>query len=79
VEKGVQESEVREDANQENLESCYRSQEDIQTMKEKDLPIIKEQKGRSPEIHGRSIEERVYQTLTIISNITSVLCREKGW
>jgi len=40
VEKGIWKGKVREDANQENLESRYRSQGDFQTMKGKDLPII---------------------------------------
>jgi len=42
VEKGIQKGRIREDADQKNLEPCYRSQRDIQTAKGKDLPIIKE-------------------------------------
>jgi len=47
VEKDVWKGGVREDANQKNLGSCYRSQEDVQTMKEKDLPVIKGKRSRS--------------------------------
>jgi len=48
VEESVWKSRVREDANKEDLGSCYRSQGDVQTKKEKDLPLIQKQK-RSPE------------------------------
>jgi len=37
VEESFWEGRVREDANKKGLESCHRSQEDIQTTKEKNL------------------------------------------
>ena len=40
VEKGVWKGRIREDAEEESLGSCYRSQGDVQTAKEKDLPSI---------------------------------------
>jgi len=40
MEKGVWEDRVGEDADQENLGSCYRSQGDIQTIEKKDLLFI---------------------------------------
>jgi len=52
VEKGIWEDRIRKDANQEDLGSCYRSQEDIQTMKRRNLPLIQKQKKRSLELYG---------------------------
>jgi len=42
VKEGVWEGRVREDADQENLGLCYRSQGDVQTIERKDLSSIKE-------------------------------------
>ena len=43
------------------------------------VSAIKRGKRRGAQIHIRTIEERVYQTLKVISNSTSVLCRKKKW
>jgi len=40
VKESFWEGRVKEDANEKGLGSCYRSQEDIQIMKEKDLSSI---------------------------------------
>jgi len=40
VEKGIQEGRVRENANKESLGSRHKSQENVQTVKEKDLSSI---------------------------------------
>jgi len=38
-------------------------------VKGKDLPSIQKWKGRSPEFCGRPIEEGVYQTIKILSDV----------
>ena len=53
-------------------------QGDVQTMKGKNLPSIQKRERGGPELCGRSTEKRVYQTIKIPSNITSLLCRQKG-
>ena len=40
MKEGIWEGRIKKDANQEDLGSHYRSQENIQTMKRKDLPSI---------------------------------------
>jgi len=60
VEESIWEDRVRKNAKQENLGSCHKSQRDIQTVKRKNLPTIKERKRKSLEVHGRSTKERVY-------------------
>jgi len=44
VEESVWKSRVREDANKKDLGSCYRSQGDVQTKKEKDLLLSKNER-----------------------------------
>jgi len=44
-----------------------------------DVSVIKERKGGSTSIHGRSTAKRVYLILQITANLTSTLCGEKGW
>ena len=46
--------------------------------KGKAYPLSREERG-DVQVHIRTIEERVYQTLKVISNSTGVLCRKEGW
>jgi len=48
-------------------------------VKGKNLFSIQKQEERSPEFCGRPVEEEVYQTVEIPSNITSFLCGQEGW
>jgi len=79
VKESIWESRVRENANKKGLGLCYRSQGDVQIVKEKDLSSIQKQEGRSLEFCGRPVEKEVYQTIEIPSNITSFLCGQEEW
>jgi len=48
-------------------------------MKEKGVPAVKEEKRRNAQVYIRIIEKRVYQTLKVASNSTSILCKKEGW
>jgi len=56
---------------------CNRDKEEICSKKEKGVSTIKEEERRGVRVHQRTIEERVYQILKIISNSTSIFCRKK--
>ena len=51
----------------------------ICSKKEKDIPIIKNRERESPEVHERSVDERIYLTIKITIDVTSILCVEEGW
>jgi len=60
VKEGIWKSRVGKDAYKKDLESCYRSQKDVQTQERKDLLFIQEQKERGSEFLGKPTKEEVY-------------------
>jgi len=58
---------------------CYQYKEGICAKKEKSIPIVKKEERRGVKVHIRTTEERVYQTLKVASNSTSVFYREEEW
>jgi len=79
VEKSIQKKRVGEDASIENLGSCYRIKGGVYTKEREGILIIKRKKRGGTDICGRPVEERIYPTLQITSNVTSTLCGEKEW
>ena len=79
MDKGIWEEAIREDANEEGVGSYDRGKREVCTKKGESLPVIKRRERRSVRIYQRITEKRVHQTLKVIPNGTSVLCREEGW
>ena len=46
----------------------------INMKKEKGISIVERRKKRGTQVHIKTIEKRVYQTLEVASNSTSILC-----
>ena len=63
----------------ENLGSCDRYEGEICAKERKGVSVVKRRERGGVRVHSRIIEERVHQTLKVISNGTSVFCREEGW
>jgi len=70
---------IRENANEKDLESCYRSQERFCSKKEEDISIVKNREGGGAEVCKGSVKEEVYLTIEITTNVTSILCAKEGW
>jgi len=79
VEKSIWKERVGKDASTENLGSHHRIKEGVYTKERKGILIIERRKKGGTDICGRPVEERIYPTLQITSNITSTLCGKKGW
>ena len=50
----------------------------IETKEGEGVSVIKRREERNIQVHIRTIEKRVHQTLEVISNSTSVFCRKEG-
>ena len=58
---------------------CDRGERRICTKEEKGLSVVKEEKGGGERVYQRAVAERIYLTIKIITDGTSVLFRKKGW
>jgi len=59
--------------------SCDRSKRRICTKEEKGLSVVKGRKGGDERVYQKTVVERIYLTIKIITDSTSILCRKKGW
>jgi len=59
--------------------SCNRYKERICAKEGKDISVIERRERKGVQVHLRTIEEGIYQTLKVASNSTSVFCRKEGW
>ena len=59
--------------------SCHRSQRRICSKKGEDISIVKNRERRNLRICKISVEEEVYLTIKITTNVTSVLCAKERW
>ena len=74
----LQEESKWENTNEEEgMRSCNRGEERICAEKEKGVPIVKRGKRRGVQVHWRTIEERIYQTLKFASYGSSIFVEEK--
>ena len=78
VEKGLWKKGVRKDASVKGLGPCDRVKRRVFTKERKGVFIVERREGRSISICGRSTAKRVYLTLQITANFTSILCSKKG-
>ena len=68
---------VREDADEESLRSCHRSQRRICAKEGQDLSIIKSREKGGTRICERSVEEGIHQAIEITTDITGVICAKE--
>jgi len=61
------------------MKSCYRFQERICSEKKEDIPIVKNRERGSTGICEGLVEERIYLTIKVTTDVTGVLCTEEGW
>ena len=66
------------DAYKKTMGPCYQYEERICAEKGEDVLAVKKEKERNAWVYIRIIEKRVHQTLKVVSNSTSVLCRKKN-
>ena len=79
MEEDVWKKEVRENASAKDLGPCHRIKGEVYTKERKGILIIERRKRGGTDIYRRPVEKRIYPTLQITSNITSILCGKKGW
>ena len=77
--KSIQKKEVRKNASVKDLRLCYRIERGVCAEKGKGVLIVEGGKGRSIDIRGGSVEERIHLTFQVTPNVTSTLCGKKGW
>ena len=77
--KSVWQETIGEDTYTKDLGLCHRHERRVCVKKGEGIPIVKRREGGSMRIHTETIEERVYLTLEVTPNGTSVFCREEGW
>jgi len=51
----------------------------IEVKKGEDVSAVEGEERRDVQVHQRTIEKRVYQTLEIILNNTSIFCKKERW
>jgi len=66
------------DVHKETLKPCNRNEERIHAKKEESVSIVEGRERRGTQVHIRTVEERVYQTLKVASNSTSVSIGKKN-
>ena len=60
------------------MKSCDRSKEKVYTEKGKSVSVVKGREREGVQVHWRTIEERVYQTLEVALNGTSIFIGKKN-
>ena len=74
-----EEKDVREDVDKKDLGSCYRSKKRICSEKREDISIVKNKERGSVGVCKESVEEEVYSTIEITTDITGVICAKERW
>ena len=69
----------KRNTDKEDVKSCDKYEGRFCAKKEKSVFIVKRKKRRGIQVYRQITEEKVYQTLKVISNSTSVLCRKEEW
>jgi len=59
------------------MRSCYRSQRRFCSKKEEDIFVIENRKGGNVEVCEESVEQEIYPTIEITTNVTGVLYAEE--
>jgi len=62
-----------------DLGPCYRIKGGIYAKKGKSILTIEREKRGGTDICGRPVEEGIYSTLQVTTDIASTLCSKKGW
>jgi len=62
-----------------DLGLCYRIKGGIYAKKGKSILTIEREKRGGTDICGRPVEEGIYSTLQVTTDIASILCSKKGW
>ena len=58
---------------------CNRDKRRICTKEGKGVSVVKGGKGGGERVYQRAVVERIYLTVKITTDSTSILCRKKGW
>ena len=59
------------------MRPCNRDKRGVYTEERKSISIVEERKKGSKEVCSRAVKEGVYLTIQIITDGTSIFCREK--
>ena len=57
----------------------HRSQKRVCAKKEKDISIVQNREREGSEVLKESVEEEIYLTTKVTTNITDALCAKEGW
>ena len=61
------------------MKSCYRSQRRVCSEKGEDISIVKNRKRGGTEVFEKSVEKKIYLTIEITTDVTSILCAKNEW
>ena len=78
MDKGIWEKAIRENANKEGVGSCNRYKGRVCSKKGEGVSTIERREGGGEEVYQRAVKKRIYLTIEVTTDSTSVLCREKG-
>ena len=59
------------------MRSCYRSQREICSKKKEDISVVQNKKEESAGVLEELVEEEVYLTAKITTDITGILCAKE--
>jgi len=61
------------------MKSCYRSQRRVCSKKGEDISIVKNRERGGIEVFEKSVEKKIYLTIEITTDVTSILCAKNEW
>ena len=77
MDKGLWEESKQEDADEEDMGSCYRSQRRIYAKKKESIFLVQKKEGRNERIYLGADEKGIYKAIKITTDGTSILCRKE--
>jgi len=79
MDQGIWKETIGEDANEESMGSRDRYKGGVCTKKRKGISIVERGKGGSKRICKGAVEKKIYLTIKVTTDGTSILCREEEW
>ena len=78
MDKGVWKETVKENTHSKVMRPCYRLKERVYAKKGKCISLVQRGKGRSVQVHRRTVEKRLHLTIKVALNGTGILCGKEG-
>ena len=79
MDKSIWKEAVRKNIYKKIVGSHNRCEEEVYAMKREGISFVERRKGGGERVCEGAVEERIYLTIQITTNSTSILCGEEGW